>query len=136
MAKKRENEAVVNRFLFSTLYAIILELYIYYTYAAGVSATYFSLYQTVFNTTLILLGIGVVVTGIYSFGFKKISKYQFFVLLIMFLVVLFLRFSVYIPIAFPSFYQMASTKNRHIVAAIIGLLVYIYEFIRYIVKNR
>ena len=136
MAKKKENEAVVNRFLFSTLYAVVMAFYIYYTYAAGVSAKYFLMYMNVFNVSLVVLGLAAIGVGIAHFGMKKSSKYQFAVLVAAFLIVAFLRFSMLIPIVIPSLSFFGSVKDRHIIAAFITLLVYVYEVIVYFVKNR
>ena len=136
MANKRDNEAVVNRFLFSTLYMVLMVFYIYYTYAAGVSPRYFSSYIIVFNITMIVLAIATVAVGIAHFGFKKASKYHFFVLLVAFVIVAFLRLSMLIPIAIPQLSLFGNVKNRHIAAAIITLIVYLYELVRYFIKNK
>lgn len=136
MVKRKDNEAVVNRFLFSTLYAVLMAFYIYYTYAAGVSPKYFSSYMIIFNVTLVVLGVGAIAVGVANFKFKKLSKYQFYVLIVLFLIVAFLRFSMLVPIIIPQLTMFVNVKDRHIMAAVITLVVYVYELIRYFVKNR
>lgn len=136
MVKKKENEAVVNRFLLSTLYAVLMAFYIYYTYAAGVSPRYFSSYMIIFNATLVLLGGGALAVGIANFKFKKLSKYHFGALIAAFLIVSFLRFSMLVPVVIPTLTMFVNVKDRHIMAAVITLIVYVYELIRYFIKNR
>ncbi len=137
MINKKENEQVVNRFLYSTLYAILIGFYIYLTYVISVSPSYFSMYYKILEITVGILGCATIAAGVLSLGFKKVSLYQFVASVFAFVIVVFLRYSILLGIAFPTVSNyLSGPRNIHRAAALVLLVIYIYEFIRYMIKNR
>lgn len=132
---KKENEAVVNRFLLSSLYFII-----------GLCATYF-LFKLAQNPKVMLnfnvivwtvLGLAIIAAAI-SF-FKKNNYYgSIFVVIALFMIVL----SIYFPVIMANTYELLIAKGLtlflnsympYVIGAGIMALAYIYEIVYYIIN--
>ena len=89
---KRENEAVVNRFLLSTLYIIIGEFLLFFMYKGSLSI------RMAINMPGILVGlaaiaaIGIVICAILIAKGKKSALYYLAISIAVLLITLFLRF--------------------------------------------
>ena len=127
---KRENEAVVNRFLLSTLYIIIGEFLLFFMYKGSLSI------RMAINMPGILVGlaaiaaIGIVICAILIAKGKKSALYYLAISIAVLLITLFLRFYyvINIPVLLNVFMY---TAKRYGIAAIFAFLFYVYEIVYY-----
>ena len=130
---KRENEAVVNRFLLSTLYIILGEFLLFFMYKGSLSI------RMAINMPGILIGLaaialaGVVICAIFLAKGKKSALYYLAICIAVIIITMFLRF--YYVINIPVLLNILMfTAKRYAIAAVIALLFYIYEIIYYFVN--
>lgn len=125
---KRENEAVVNRFLLSTLYTVVGEFAIYYLYKMSVSSSVLITQLSVVFNAIMALGIASAIWfAIKHWVLKNGSLYHFAVFVIVALVGAFLNY-------YPGIDFFFLTYRRFALVAIIVAAVYVYEIIRYFLK--
>ena len=127
---KRENEAVVNRFLLSTLYIILGEFLLFFMYKCSLSI------KMAINMPGILVGlatiaaVGIVICAIMAAKGKKMARYYLAISVAALLITLFLRF--YYVLSIPALLNILMfTSKRYGISAIFALLFYIYEVIYY-----
>ena len=127
---KRENEAVVNRFLLSTLYIILGEFLLFFMYKGSLSI------QMAINMPGILVGlsvialIGLVICIVAMAKGNKNASYYLAICIAVLIITLFLRF--YYIINIPALLNVFMfTAKRYGISAIIALLFYIYEIVYY-----
>ena len=125
---KRENEAVVNRFLLSTLYAVVGEFVIFYLYKMSVSSSVLISHLSVINNAIMALGIASAIWfGIKHWVLKNGGLYHFGVFIIVAFVGAFLNY-------YPGIDFFFLTYRRFALVAIIVAVIYVYEIIRYFLK--
>ena len=125
---KRENEAVVNRYLLSTLYFVIIEFLFYI-----MNRLSFTVYAHSCWYTLIFVGaIGVVAFAIVG-ALKKVKLSTAIYYIIVFAILLFAGLFVKYFYIMPSPYNelFSYTSRRFLVCGAIAAVLYVYEIIRY-----
>ena len=127
---KRENEAVVNRFLLSTLYIILGEFLLFFMYKGSLSIRMAINMPGILATLAIIGAIGIAIClGLLSKG-KRTALYYLAISVAVLLIALFLRFYyvINIPVLLNIFMY---TAKRYGIAAIVAFLFYIYEIVYY-----
>ena len=125
---KRENEAVVNRYLLSTLYFVIIEFMFYIMYRLS-----YSIYaHSSWYTLMVVGGVGVlafVVAGLLKKVKTSTAVYYVILFGILLFAGLFLEFYHIMPLKYAEMFMY--TKRRFIVSGVIVAVLYVYEIIRY-----
>lgn len=126
---KRENEAVVNRFLLSTLYIILGEFLLFFMYKASCTSMAVNM-PIIYYALMILGGAGLAISAVFLAMGKKSSLYYLVICAVVLLIALFLKFYYVIDIkAYLDVVYFAS--KRYIIAAVFAVLFYIYEVVYY-----
>lgn len=129
---KRENEAVVNRFLLSTLFLVILE---FGFYLLNNIFNNFRTFQYFTPLTYILISVGTlgIAAMIILAALNKIKKcnavYFSVVLLIVLITGLFVKFFYLLPFGLDVTFMNVSSRLK--VMGILVAVIYVYEIIRY-----
>ena len=129
---KKENEAVVNRFLLSTVYIIVFEMFLYFMYNLSCAKYGISILMHLakIHWGIAIIGLGLsVYFAVRYFALKKGSLYHFVIFLVLGLTGLFLQ---YIP--YVSSFLAAYTFRRYTLLALIYLLFYVYEIVVYFLR--
>ncbi len=129
---KRENEAVVNRFLLSTLFLVILEFGFYILNIIFFSSSAFK-YYTPLTYALIVIGILGIIAMIVLCSLKKIKVQNMVYYSVIFLIILitglFVKFYYILPFGLNMMFINVATRLKA-VGALVAIL-YLYEIIRY-----
>ena len=132
---KRENEAVVNRFLLSTLFLVILEFSFYILNRVFNNYRTFKYYSPL-TYALIVIGLVGIVAMIALACLKKVKTsnavYYGIIFMIILITGLFVKFFYLIPFGFAEMFANVATRFKAM--GIIVALVYVYEIIRYFLK--
>ena len=127
---KRENEAVVNRFLLSTLYIILGEFLLFFMYKGSLSTRMAINMPGVLMGLAVVAAIGIVVCAILAAKGKKFALYYLAIAVAVLVISLFLRF--YYVISIPALLNVLMyTAKRYGISAIFAFLFYIYEIVYY-----
>jgi len=130
---KRENEAVVNRFLLSTLYIIIGEFLLFFMYKGSLSVRMAINMPNILNMLMAISLIGIVACIVLLAKNKKSALYYLVMAGIVLLIALFLRFYYVIKIqALLDIFMY--TAKRYAIAAVFAFLFYVYELVYYFVN--
>lgn len=130
---KRENEAVVNRFLLSTLYIIIGEFLLFFMYKGSLSVRMAINMPNILYVLMVLSLVGIVLCAVLMIKGKKTVLYYGVICLAVLIIALFLRF--YYVINIPAYLNIVMyTSKRYAIAAVFALLVYVYEIVYYFVN--
>lgn len=130
---KRENEAVVNRFLLSTLYIIIGEFLLFFMYKGSLSVRMAINMPNILNMLMAISLIGIVACILLLAKNKKSALYYLVMAGIVLLIALFLRFYYVIKIqALLDIFMY--TAKRYAIAAVFAFLFYVYELVYYFVN--
>ncbi len=125
---KRENEAVVNRFLLSTLYAVVGEFVIFYLYKMSVTSSVLITHLSAIFNAIMALGIASAVWfAIKHWVLKNGGLYHFGVFIIVAFTGAFLNY-------YPGIDFFFLTYRRFVVVALVVAAVYVYEIVRYFLK--
>lgn len=129
---KRENEAVVNRFLLSTLFLVILEFGFYILNIIFFSSSAFK-YYTPLTYALIVIGILGIIAMIVLCSLKKIKVQNMVYYSVIFLIILitglFVKFYYILPFGLNMMFINVATRLKAM-GALVAIL-YLYEIIRY-----
>lgn len=129
---RRENEAVVNRFLLSTLFLVILEFGFYILNSLFNNYRTFK-YYTPFTYALIIIGLVGLVTMIVLACLKKVKTSNAVYYGIIFAIVLitgvFVKFFYILPFGFAEMFANVATRFK--VMGLLVALIYLYEVVRY-----
>ncbi len=128
---KKENEAVVNRFLLSTVYIIVFELFLYFMYklsCAGFGIGILMHLKTI-HWGIAIVGIGLALYFAVRRYKGKGSMYHCVLFLVFGLTGLFLQ---YIP--YVSSFLAAYTFRRYCLLSLVYLLFYVYEIFVYFLR--
>ena len=129
---RKENEAVVNRFLLSTLFLVILEFGFYILNSLFNNYRTFK-YYTPFTYALIIIGLGGLVTMIVLACLKKVKISNAIYYGIIFTIVLitgvFVKFFYILPFGFAEMFANVATRFK--VMGLLVALIYLYEVVRY-----
>ena len=129
---KRENEAVVNRFLLSTLYIIIGEFLLFFMYKGSISAMAMSM-PSILYTLMVIAVVGIIVCLVLMARGKKTMLYYVVICAVVLIIALFLKF--YHVINIQAYLDVVYyTSKRYAIAAVFALLVYVYEIVYYFVN--
>lgn len=132
---KKENEAVVNRFLLSTLYIIIGEFLLFFMYKGSLSVSMAINMPNILYLLMIISGLGIVACVMLMAKGRKSALYYLVMAAVVLVIALFLRF--YYLINIPAFLNVFMyTAKRYAAAAVFALLFYVYEIIYYFVNVR
>ena len=132
---KRENEAVVNRFLLSTLFLVVLE---FGFYLFNNIANDFRTFKYFTPLTYVMIAIGVIGIGVMIAlaCMKKIKTqsaiYYGVIFLIILVTGLFVKFFYILPFGLADLFMSVATRLK--VMATLVAVVYVYEIIRYFLK--
>lgn len=128
---KRENEAVVNRFLLSTLYIILGEFLLFFMYKGSLSIRMVIAMPGILVALAIIAAIGIIACSIFRFKGNKNASYYLAISIAVLVIALFLRFYyvINIPVLLNNVFMF--TSKRYGIAAIFALLFYIYEVVYY-----
>lgn len=129
---KRENEAVVNRFLLSTLFLVVLEFGFYLLNNIFSNFRTFQ-YYTPLTYTLIITGALGIIAMIVLAALNKIkcnnAIYFGIIFFIVLLTGLFVKFFYILPFGLDVTFMNVSTRLK--VMGILVAVIYVYEIIRY-----
>ena len=129
---KRENEAVVNRFLLSTLFLVVLEFGFYLLNNIFSNFRTFQ-YYTPLTYTLIITGALGIIAMIVLAALNKIkcnnAIYFGIIFFIVLLTGLFVKFFYILPFGLDVMFMNVSTRLK--VMGILVAVIYVYEIIRY-----
>ena len=127
---KRENEAVVNRFLLSTLYIILGEFLLFFMYKGSLSVRTAITMPGILMVLASISAIGIIACIVFMIKGNKNAPYYLAISIAVFLITLFLRFYyvINIPVLLNIFMY---TAKRYGIAAIFALLFYVYEVVYY-----
>ena len=126
---RRENEAVVNRFLLSTLYIILGEFLLFFMYKGSVSAMAINM-PSILYALMALSGAGIIVCVVFTALGRKNLGYYITICAVVLLIALFLKF--YYVINIPLYINLVMyTAKRYVAAAVFALLFYVYEVVYY-----
>lgn len=129
---KRENEAVVNRFLLSTLYIIIGEFLLFFMYKGSCSSMAISM-PNILYTLMVISVIGIAVCAFFMIKGKKSALYYAVLCLIVLIIALFLKF--YYVINIQAYLNVVFfVSKRYAIAGVFALLFYVYEIVYYFVN--
>ena len=127
---KRENEAVVNRFLLSTLYIILGEFLLFFMYKGQLSIKMAITMPGILVGLSVIALIGLVACIVFMAKGNKNASYYLAICIAVLLITLFLRF--YYVINIPALLNIFMfTAKRYGISAIFALLFYIYEVFYY-----
>lgn len=132
---KRENEAVVNRYLLSTLYFVVFLFALFMlNNIMGNPKTF--MYYSVINSALIIIGVlGIITFAVLAFT-KVMSLYNAIYYIVIFLMItitgVFVQYYYLLPEALSV--KLMSVATRYKLIAILSVLIYLYELIRYFMK--
>lgn len=129
---KRENEAVVNRFLLSTLFLVVLEFGFYLLNNIFNNFRTFQ-YYTPLTYALIIIGMVGIITMAILASLKKIkvqsALYYGVIFLIVLLTGVFVKFFYLLPFGLDVTFMNVSTRLK--MMGILVAVIYLYEVIRY-----
>ena len=129
---KRENEAVVNRFLLSTLFLVVLEFGFYLLNNIFNNFRTFQ-YYTPLTYALIIIGMVGIITMAILAPLKKIkvqsALYYGVIFLIVLLTGVFVKFFYLLPFGLDVTFMNVSTRLK--MMGILVAVIYLYEVIRY-----
>jgi len=127
---KKENEAVVNRFLLSTLYIILGEFLLFFMYKGSLSIRMAINMPGILMGLAIVAAVGIIISAVLMAKGNKNALYYLVIGVVMLLISLFLRFYyvINIPVLLNVFMY---TAKRYAIAAIFMFLFYIYEIVYY-----
>ena len=132
---RKENEAVVNRFLLSTLFLVILEFGFYILNRVFNNYRTFK-YFTPLTYTLIVIGlIGLIAMIVLAYLKKtKISNAVYYGVIFAIVLVtgVFVKFFYLLPLGLAEMFMNVATRFKAM--GLIVALVYVYEIIRYFLK--
>lgn len=130
---KRENEAVVNRFLLSTLYIILGEFLLFFMYKGSLSIRMAINMPGILTGLAVIAAIGIIICAILMAKGNKSALYYLVISAVVLLIALFLRFYyvINIPVLLNVFMY---TAKRYGISAIFAFLFYIYEIVYYFVN--
>ena len=128
---KKENEAVVNRFLLSTVYIIVFEMFLFFMYKLSCAGFGISILMHLSKIHLFIAIVGVLLSVLFFVRYKqrKGNIYHFAIFLILGLTGLFLQ---YIPYVCP--FLAAYTIRRYVFLALLYFVFYIYEIVVYFLR--
>ena len=135
MMSKKENEAVVNRYLLSTLYFVVFLFALFMLNNIMGSPRTFMYYSKI-NYALIIIGvIGIAIFAVLCF-MKKMSLYNALYYMIIFILItltgIFVQYYYLLPEKLSV--KLMSVSTRYKIIAIISAILYVYELIRYFMK--
>lgn len=127
---KRENEAVVNRFLLSTLYIILGEFLLFFMYKGSLSVRTAITMPGILMVLAVISALGAIACIIFMAKGNKSAAYYLAISIAALLISLFLRFYyvINIPVLLDVFMY---TAKRYGISAIFAFLFYIYEIVYY-----
>lgn len=130
---KRENEAVVNRFLLSTLYIILGEFLLFFMYKGSLSVRTAITMPGILMVLTVIAALGIIACIVFMVKGIKNASYYLAISIAALLISLFLRFYyvINIPVLLNVFMY---TAKRYGISAIFAFLFYIYEIIYYFVN--
>ncbi len=127
---KRENEAVVNRFLLSTLYIILGEFLLFFMYKGSLSVRTAITMPGILMVLASISALGIIACIFFMVKGNKNAPYYLAISIAVLLITLFLRF--YYVINIPALLNVFMyTAKRYVIAAIFALLFYVYEVVYY-----
>ncbi len=129
---KKENEAVVNRFLLSTVYIIVFEMFLYFMYKLSCGGFGLAVVNSVneIHWCIILLGFALsIYFAVRHFAMKKSGLYHLVIFFVLALTGLFLEYAW----TFSTFFG-AYVSRRYTLLALVYLLFYVYEIIVYFIR--
>ena len=132
---RKENEAVVNRFLLSTLYIILGEFLLFFMYKGSLSVSMAINMPNILYTLMIISGLGIIACIVLMAKGKKQALYYLVMAAVVLVIALFLRFYYLINIQ-AALDIFMYTKKRYAAAAVFALLFYVYEIVYYFVNVR
>jgi hypothetical protein len=129
---RKENEAVVNRFLLSTLFWVILEFSFYILNSLFNNYRTFR-YFTPFTYALMIIGLIGLITMIALACMKKIkisnAVYYGIIFVIVLITGVFVKFFYMLPFGLAEMFDNVATRFK--VMGLLVALIYIYEIVRY-----
>ena len=129
---KKENEAVVNRFLLSTLFLVILEFGFYILNSLFNNYRTFR-YFTPFTYALMIIGLVGLIVMIALACLKKVKTSSAVYYGIIFAIVLvtgiFVKFFYILPFGFAEMFANVATRFK--VMGLLVAIIYVYEVVRY-----
>ena len=128
---RRENEAVVNRFLLSTLYIILGEFLLFFMYKGSLSIRMAINMPGILIGLAVIAAIGIVICALFLAKGNKNALYYLAISIATLLIALFLRFYyvINIPVLVNNVFMY--TAKRYGLSAIFAFLFYIYEIVYY-----
>ena len=127
---KKENEAVVNRFLLSTLYIILGEFLLFFMYKGSLSVRTAITMPGILMVLTVIAVLGIAACVYFMVKGNKNASYYLAISIAVLLITVFLRF--YYVINIPVFINVFMyTAKRYAAAAVVALLFYIYEVVYY-----
>lgn len=132
---KRENEAVVNRFLLSTLYIILGEFLLFFMYKGETSLVMVMQMPGILYTLMGIAVLGIIACVVLKIMGKKNTCYYLTLSIAVLIIALFLKFSYVIDIKVPFYINIVGqTSKRYGAMAIFAGLLYIYEIVYYFIN--